>query len=106
MSPGNVDNDKKWPELPIGGINPEPGNALKNYTGSSRRGEKPQFNPDTCINCFFCWVFCPENAIIVDGEKIAGINYDYCKGCGICVNQCPVKNEPVPLIMVEEAVEL
>jgi pyruvate ferredoxin oxidoreductase delta subunit len=55
---------------------------------------------------FFCWVFCPENAIIVDGEKIAGINYDYCKGCGICVNECPVNHEPLPLVMVEEKIEL
>ena len=97
---------KKWDELSIGGINTEAGSALKNFTGSSRKGEKPQFNADTCINCFFCWVFCPENAIIIDGDKIAGINYDYCKGCGICVNECPVKHGPLPLIMVEEKIEV
>jgi len=99
-------NPKKRDELGIGGINKEAGSALKNFTGSSRKGESPQFYQDTCINCFFCWVFCPENAIIIDGEKIAGINYDYCKGCGICVNECPVKHEPLPLIMVEENIEV
>jgi len=99
-------NPKKRDELGIGGINKEAGSALKNFTGSSRKGEIPQFYQDTCINCFFCWVFCPENAIIIDGEKIAGINYDYCKGCGICVNECPVKHEPLPLIMVEENIEV
>lgn len=99
-------NPKKRDELGIGGINKEGGSALKNFTGSSRKGEKPRFYADTCINCFFCWVFCPENAIIIDGEKIAGINYDYCKGCGICVNECPVKHEPLPLIMVEENIEV
>jgi pyruvate ferredoxin oxidoreductase delta subunit len=106
MNPGNGNDGKKWQDLPIGGINPDAGSSLENYTGYLRRGEKPQFNPDNCINCFFCWVFCPENAIMVDGEKIAGINYDYCKGCGICVNECPVKHEPLPLVMVEEKIEL
>jgi pyruvate ferredoxin oxidoreductase delta subunit len=22
-------------------------------------------------------------------KKIAQINYDYCKGCGVCANECP-----------------
>ena len=97
---------KKWNELPVGGINPEAGNSLKNFTAIFRRGEKPEFNETTCIHCFVCWVFCPDNAITVENEKVTGINYDYCKGCGICVNECPVNNEPIPLVMVKEAVEL
>jgi pyruvate ferredoxin oxidoreductase delta subunit len=97
---------KKWNELAMGGVNLEPGSSLKNFTSSFRVGEKPVFNPDNCINCFFCWVFCPDNAIIVDQEKIIGINYDYCKGCGICENECPVKKKLKPITMVKEEVEL
>jgi len=97
---------KKWNELEPGGIILEAGNSLKNFTGTFRKGEKPEFNETTCIDCFFCWVFCPDNAIIVENEKIIGINYDYCKGCGVCVNECPVKNEPKPLVMVKEAIEI
>jgi len=99
-------NLKKWNELTAGGINRDAGNSLKNFTGSFRSGEKPEFNEAACINCFFCWVFCPENAIIAEEEKIIGINYDYCKGCGVCVNECPVKQEDKPLYMVEENKEL
>ncbi|MCK4765590.1 MAG: 4Fe-4S binding protein [Candidatus Aminicenantes bacterium] len=95
---------KNWRKLTIGGVNLEPGSALKNITASFRSGKKPVFNPDNCTNCFFCWVFCPENAIIVDREKITGINYDYCKGCGICENECPVEKEK-PITMEDEPVE-
>lgn len=97
---------KKWQELSMGGVNLEPGSSLKNLTASYRNGKKPEFTPDNCINCFFCWVFCPENAIIVDQEAVTGINYDYCKGCGICENECPVNKKQKPIKMVEEDVEL
>jgi pyruvate ferredoxin oxidoreductase delta subunit len=97
---------ESWRQLPIGGVNHDAGNALKHFTHVYRSGKKPEFNEETCINCFLCWVFCPENAIIVENEKIAGINYDYCKGCGICVNECPVKQESKPLVMVEDTVGL
>jgi len=94
---------KNWNDLPVGGINSNAGNSIKNFTSNFRRGKKPEFNETTCINCFICWVFCPENAINVENEKVTGINYDYCKGCGICVNECPVNNEPIPLVMINES---
>jgi pyruvate ferredoxin oxidoreductase delta subunit len=27
-------------------------------------------------------------SIIVENEKVIGFDYDHCKGCGICVEQC------------------
>lgn len=43
-----------------------------------------------CFECDNCYGVCPDNAVIKlgDGKKFA-INYDYCKGCGICANECP-----------------
>lgn len=41
-----------------------------------------------CFECDNCWHFCPDAAVI----KIEGgyrIDYDYCKGCGICAEECP-----------------
>jgi pyruvate ferredoxin oxidoreductase delta subunit len=37
-------------------------------------------------------IFCPDGAIHWKPEK-ADIehDYNYCKGCGICANECPVK---------------
>jgi pyruvate ferredoxin oxidoreductase delta subunit len=36
-------------------------------------------------------VFCPDSAIIVEDAKVKGVDYDHCKGCGICARECPPK---------------
>lgn len=61
------------------------------------RVEKPIFNSNLCINCFSCWVYCPDSSIVVRGEKMRGIDYIHCKGCGICSNVCPTN--PKSLLM-------
>ncbi|UCG82585.1 MAG: 4Fe-4S binding protein [Dehalococcoidia bacterium] len=38
--------------------------------------------------CFLCWLYCPD-AVISKGIPIE-INLEYCKGCGICLQVCPV----------------
>jgi len=42
------------------------------------------------VNCLLCWLYCPDSAIVLDGATFAGIDYDYCKGCALCVEVCPV----------------
>ena len=43
-----------------------------------------------CFECDNCFGVCPDNAIIKLGPgKGFEINLDYCKGCGICVSECP-----------------
>lgn len=64
----------------------EAGSSIKNKTGSWRTF-KPVLDKDKCVNCENCLLFCPEGCITKD----ININYDYCKGCGICANECPVK---------------
>ena len=43
-----------------------------------------------CFECDNCYGVCPDNAVIKlgPGNRYA-IDLDYCKGCGICVNECP-----------------
>jgi len=36
-------------------------------------------------------VYCPDSAIIVEDAKVKGVDYDHCKGCGICARECPPK---------------
>jgi len=40
-------------------------------------------------SCFLCWMYCPD-AVIQKTIPIK-INMDYCKGCGICSQVCPVQ---------------
>jgi 2-oxoacid:acceptor oxidoreductase delta subunit (pyruvate/2-ketoisovalerate family) len=43
-----------------------------------------------CFECDNCYGVCPDNAVIKLGPgKRFQFNYDYCKGCGICVAECP-----------------
>ncbi|MGC2456675.1 MAG: NAD(P)-binding protein [Gallionellaceae bacterium] len=43
-----------------------------------------------CFECDNCYGVCPDNAVIKLGPgKRFKFNYDYCKGCGICVAECP-----------------
>jgi len=43
-----------------------------------------------CFSCDNCYGVCPDNAVIklgAPGEYL--IDLDYCKGCGLCVAECP-----------------
>lgn len=57
---------------------------------------KPVIDESKCIpaksgkpSCYNCWLFCPEACI--EREIPPKINIKYCKGCGICAEECPVK---------------
>ncbi|MCD6411838.1 MAG: 4Fe-4S binding protein [Thermoplasmata archaeon] len=55
------------------------------------RAFKPILDKEKCVRCLRCWIFCPEGAIIRKEDDSVEIDYDYCKGCGICANECRVK---------------
>jgi 2-oxoacid:acceptor oxidoreductase delta subunit (pyruvate/2-ketoisovalerate family) len=48
------------------------------------------FSCGTCNECENCYVFCPDASIIKTEEVFSHqVDYDYCKGCGICFSECP-----------------
>ena len=71
-----------------GAIVKEAGNSTINKTGGWR-SFKPVIDNAKCIKCNSCWIFCPDNSIYIENEEYK-VNLDYCKGCGICANECPV----------------
>jgi 2-oxoacid:acceptor oxidoreductase delta subunit (pyruvate/2-ketoisovalerate family) len=43
-----------------------------------------------CFECDNCYGVCPDNAVIKLGPgNRFKFNYDYCKGCGVCAEECP-----------------
>ncbi len=43
-----------------------------------------------CFECDTCYGICPDNAVTKLGPgKRFEFKYDYCKGCGICAEECP-----------------
>jgi NADPH-dependent glutamate synthase beta subunit-like oxidoreductase len=43
-----------------------------------------------CFECDNCYGVCPDNAVVKLGPGLRyAIDLDYCKGCGICVSECP-----------------
>lgn len=85
----SVDDHKPgWRDVSPGGLITRPGSAREYQTGEWRT-ERPVYDPDHCIQCLLCWVYCPDSAIEVDDGRVVGVDYDHCKGCGICVRECP-----------------
>jgi pyruvate ferredoxin oxidoreductase delta subunit len=75
----------------------EPGTA-KEYKTGSWRSKRPVVDKEKCINCMVCWMYCPDNSILVEKGEMKGFRLTHCKGCGICANQCPKD----AIVMVEE----
>jgi 2-oxoacid:acceptor oxidoreductase delta subunit (pyruvate/2-ketoisovalerate family) len=43
-----------------------------------------------CFGCDNCFGVCPDNAVLkLAGAHSYAIDYDYCKGCGLCAAECP-----------------
>jgi NADPH-dependent glutamate synthase beta subunit-like oxidoreductase len=48
------------------------------------------FNCGVCNLCDNCYIFCPDVAVQKGKEgELNIIDYDHCKGCGICMEECP-----------------
>lgn len=54
------------------------------------RTMRPVIDYGHCNRCWWvCSTFCPDGAIKVGKDGYPRIDYDHCKGCLICVAQCP-----------------
>ena len=51
------------------------------------RTARPVVDHGQCVMCRQCYLVCPDGAIYLQEEQIA-VDYDFCKGCGVCANEC------------------
>ncbi len=64
----------------ISGLNPD--QAMEEVARCFQCGQ--------CNQCDNCFIYCPDLAVKRNLEDLSReILYDYCKGCGICVHECP-----------------
>jgi pyruvate ferredoxin oxidoreductase delta subunit len=50
----------------------------------------PSIDLNKCTACYRCYLLCPDGVIFKKDRKIA-IDYNFCKGCGVCAYECPAK---------------
>ncbi len=54
------------------------------------RTVRPVVDYERCNRCWWlCSSFCPDGVIDVDDDRRPKIDYGHCKGCMVCVAQCP-----------------
>ncbi len=51
------------------------------------RSVRPIVDTEKCISCLRCYLHCPDGVIFRQDGKVA-VDYDFCKGCGICKKMC------------------
>ena len=80
---------KGWKEIAPAGV------CSKSST-SFLTGDWKTYTPirdvEKCTRCLTCVMFCPDCAINwIPEKKDIEFDMNYCKGCGICANECPTK---------------
>jgi 2-oxoacid:acceptor oxidoreductase delta subunit (pyruvate/2-ketoisovalerate family) len=81
--------DKGWKEISPAGVCWK---ASTTYLTGDWKTFKPVRDVTKCTKCLLCTIFCPDGAIHWKRE-MGDIEFDmnFCKGCGICANECPTK---------------
>ncbi|MEG2628855.1 MAG: 4Fe-4S binding protein [Raoultibacter sp.] len=61
------------------------------------RNVRPVVDRAVCTGCLQCYMYCPDATIYkvaaegtaaTSGKTLVAIDYDFCKGCGICAKIC------------------
>lgn len=67
---------------------------------SGWRTFKPVVREEACVGCFRCYLVCPDGVVSKTDNGKVQIDYDFCKGCGVCAHEC----KPGAIDMVKENV--
>jgi pyruvate ferredoxin oxidoreductase delta subunit len=56
------------------------------------RSQTPVIDHEKCSKkdtCLLCWLYCPDG--VISSDFPLEIDLEFCKGCGICAEECPRK---------------
>lgn len=96
--PVKSEEELKWRDLEVGCAVSDAGNASQ-YKCGDWRSIRPIWDHTRCVKCGVCYIFCPDSAIRTNAEGYFEADLYYCKGCGICAQECVTRC----ITMVEEA---
>ena len=48
----------------------------------------PVLSEEGCTSCLQCYMQCPDGTIFKTDNGRLAIDYEFCKGCGICAKAC------------------
>jgi len=73
-----------------------PAGVCSKSSSSFLTGDWKTYTPirdlEKCTRCLTCVIFCPDGAIRwIPEKKDIAFDMNFCKGCGICANECPTK---------------
>lgn len=60
---------------------------------------RPVIDQDKCVKCHRCYLVCPDAAIHHEEHERFVVDYEFCKGCGLCAYEC----KPGAITMIKEA---
>jgi 2-oxoacid:acceptor oxidoreductase delta subunit (pyruvate/2-ketoisovalerate family) len=77
-------------EVPFGAITPAPVRQQELFMTSNWRIVRPVIDHEKCTRCFTCYISCPDSCWSYnEKEDQMEWNWKFCKGCQICINECP-----------------
>ena len=83
-------NVPKEREVPFGAVTPAPVNQQDLFITSNWRIVRPVIDDEKCTRCRTCDMSCPDSCWAHNEKEDRMIwNWKFCKGCQICINECP-----------------
>ena len=77
-------------EVPFGAITPAPVKQQELFITSNWRIVRPVIDHEKCTRCFTCYIACPDSCwSFNEKEEKMEWNWKFCKGCQICIHECP-----------------